>query len=786
MGDVYAAYDENLKRKVAVKAIQAGRGLTPVARARFLREAQLLSQLDHPGICRIYDYLEIEGNDYLILELIEGRTLREALADLSPGDKLDTAEQIAQILDMAHGEGIVHRDLKPDNVMLTSEGQVKLLDFGLARSMDDETPELEPDPTEVSSGDLDLTMALPLETTMPGTILGTPLFMSPEQAGAGAVTPASDMYSLGLLLQWLFTGQFAYGEQDDIATLISLVRHGRTRTVSGIDRDLAALIERLKSPSPARRPTALAVRERLTWIRGKSSRRNRRLIVATVLAALVLAGFKYTTDLHSERQKAQYNRAQAEDLMGFMLGDLRDKLEPVGRLDVLDDVGAKALEYYASRRQEDLDDAELFKLAKATMQIGEVRMAQGDLESARLAFEEAQVTSQALVVRDPGNPEWIAGLGAVHFWIGSIHFSEGLLDEAESRFTTYLELARRLEKLDPENPDWRMEVAYGHTNLAALAEERGDLDAALESIQASLAIKRDLVARDPEDADLKSSLGNSLAWAGRMYEAAGQHAAALAANTEAEQVLRDLIADDPANTNHQESLSVTLQLIASLHRDLGQDEEALRTYQADLAIISRLVAHDPENADWRGGLAVTQRTIGLHLLQMGRTPEAQGHILDGNDLVQSLLALDPDNADHLLQEAESHLALARLELALGRPDQALAWLDTSDREISSRSSVSLDNRFRRNQGETMLWRGIALEQMGLEDRAAQVWNAAREILEPITGATNDTGILMVWARLMAVTGRMNESQAAVTRLAKLDFARNDYRDFCREFDLARD
>ncbi len=103
MGDVYAGYDENLKRKVAVKAIQDTRRLSPLAKARFLREAQILSQLDHPGICRIYDYLEFEGRDYLVLELIEGRSLAAAADELDFGAKLDIARQIAQVLDSAHG-----------------------------------------------------------------------------------------------------------------------------------------------------------------------------------------------------------------------------------------------------------------------------------------------------------------------------------------------------------------------------------------------------------------------------------------------------------------------------------------------------------------------------------------------------------------------------------------------------------------------------------------------------------------------------------------------------------
>jgi serine/threonine-protein kinase len=445
MGDVYAGYDENLKRKVAIKAIQAGRGLTPLEKARFLREAQILSQLDHPGICRIHDYIEFEGRDYLILELIEGQTLSSAQEDLDSGTKLDIAIQIAQVLDMAHGEGVVHRDLKPDNVMLTPGDQVKLLDFGLARSLDEEEEEHDPESLgpEISDPVQDRTIALRVDTTMPGTILGTPLFMSPEQARSESVSPASDMYSFGLLLQWLFTGSSAYEMPDDVQSMLEMARQARTRPARGIDHDLAALIERLKSPSPARRPTALAAGERLAWIRRKPARRNRRLVVAAALIAVLLTGFKYTTDLQRERQRAEQNRSQAEDLMGFMLGDLRDKLEPVGRLDVLDDVGRKALEYYASRREEGLKDEEYFRLSQAMVQIGDVRMAQGDMEAARQAFAEALVSAKELVRRDPENPEWLAGLGAVHFWLGSIEYSQGNLDEAESRFVTYLEVAQR-------------------------------------------------------------------------------------------------------------------------------------------------------------------------------------------------------------------------------------------------------------------------------------------------------------------------------------------------------
>ncbi len=134
MGDVYAGYDEKLERRVALKVLNADQRLDEEARQRLLREARALSKLEHPNICRIHDYIETGDVDLLVLEYIDGRTLHDALSDNLPrSEKLRIAVAIAEVLVRAHRAGIVHRDLKPENVMLTRTGEVKVLDFGLAR-----------------------------------------------------------------------------------------------------------------------------------------------------------------------------------------------------------------------------------------------------------------------------------------------------------------------------------------------------------------------------------------------------------------------------------------------------------------------------------------------------------------------------------------------------------------------------------------------------------------------------------------------------------------------------
>ncbi len=211
MGEVFVGFDEKLKRKVAVKALRADQ-LTPESRARLLREARILSRLDDPKICQIHDYIEGEETDFLVLELIEGRTLTAALDHgLEPGERMRIAEQVVDVLVKAHAEGVVHRDLKPANIMLTSGGAIKVLDFGLAYTEADERTlhALSQDAGE-DDDDRDGNAAADgtaLIRTRLGRVMGTISFMSPEQARGERATGGGDMYAFGLLLQMLFTGK---------------------------------------------------------------------------------------------------------------------------------------------------------------------------------------------------------------------------------------------------------------------------------------------------------------------------------------------------------------------------------------------------------------------------------------------------------------------------------------------------------------------------------------------------------------------------------------------------
>ncbi|XVJ59438.1 MAG: protein kinase [Tepidisphaera sp.] len=209
MGEVYLARDTRLDRQVAIKAMPAHLAQDADRLARFQREAKVLASLTHPGIGAIYGLEEVAGHHFLILEFIEGETLADRLGStaLPIHEALSFAKQIAEALEAAHEKGVVHRDLKPANVMVTSEGVVKVLDFGLART---EEPLSSRSAVQALADSPTIAVppphARPHSPTIPGVIMGTAGYMSPEQARGKPVDKRSDIFSFGCVLFEMLTG----------------------------------------------------------------------------------------------------------------------------------------------------------------------------------------------------------------------------------------------------------------------------------------------------------------------------------------------------------------------------------------------------------------------------------------------------------------------------------------------------------------------------------------------------------------------------------------------------
>ncbi len=663
MGEVYLAEDQRLDRRVALKSIRAAWRASPSARSRFIREARVLSSLEHPGICRIYDLVETPDADFIVMELIDGETLDVAVADWPKRTRLKLAAQLARVMAVTHAAGVIHRDLKPANVMVTSDGEPKVLDFGIAR------PEAANEEEALASATL---------LTRIGGVAGTPMYMSPEQAAGEMLTPASDMYSFGLLLQELITGESPRDDSTDLATALEQARQGVRRPEHGVPRDVAGLIRSLTAKVPGERPTAVETAQRLERIRSRPRRRAFAAAAALIVLAAVAGGVKYTVDLERERSAAVEARNDADEVMFRLLEDIAPELRRVQSLDALSDAAELVMGYYERREPSALSEVDIRRYAAGRQMIGEARFARGAFESAEAAFADQRRLLEALLASAPDDGETLFALGQAEFYLGAIDKDRGQLDQAEDHFQTYLDVSERLVEIDPTRLDWLLEVAYAHTNLVYLHQDRGDFEASRASLDKSLVIKRELVKADPENGSYVMSLANGLSFLMEVEQKRGRFEEARRPVTEAIGLLEAMITRTPQRTDARYHLASRRLNLGELYLAERNWSAARQNFVQAQDVARRLVELDPSNTFWRREMAVARRLTGLASMRLPDLARAELELAAARRGFSELLADEPDEAQWSFDLVRVHIDEARLAEAAGRWDDVVTGLEVGE------------------------------------------------------------------------------------------------------------
>ncbi len=798
MGEVYRGFDSRLERRVAVKTIRPEQRMSARVKARFLREARLLSKIGHPAICQVYDLIETPEADFLVLEYVQGKTLRELAADGEDPDfagKLRLGEKIALALAAAHREKIVHRDLKADNVMVTPEGEVKVLDFGIARSLGEPAelaePVVPPEPKTPEPDDSlertlfggrplfelkdvnDRSEAATAALTRHGMIVGTLHAMSPEQAMGGKVTAASDLYSFGILLQELFTGASAY-EAADERVLLQVMR-AETRPITGLDADLTRLIQDLEHLDPRRRPTADEAAERLRSILGKPQRlRAQRLRLRLVAGAfgvlmilLALVSW-FAVQANRARREADRRRKQAEGLIGFMIGDLRPKLERVNRLDLLDAVGDQALDYFRQNVEGNESDQEMYRRIEAIRQIGEVRRAQGNLPLALKTFREAEALASRLAARSPAFPQGKLELEESQAWIGQALFEQGDLDGALATWQAQLRVAQAGLAAKPDDRLWQSALALAHHNVGTALDVKGDVPGALRSYRECLRLQRLLAAAQPGDRDIQTEMAATLAWVSNSLEQLGDLSGALNLRREHLAIEQRLAAADPGNPAFRQDLASAQGFLAGLLAAMGDRTAARALYDKGLAIITEMAAKDSANTELQRWLAAFHSALGSLSLADGDPAAALAELRTSRSLVEPLVAKDPTNTDWqiLLATCRSRTAAA---LATRNPAVAREEARTALALLAPRLRDAPDLKVRGVAAETLLTLGRIEAARGDQPAARDAWEQALGALAPCPRPLTFWKVLVPSTQALLALGRTAEAQPELDRLRAMGY-----------------
>jgi serine/threonine-protein kinase len=676
LGEVFLARDEDLNREVALKQIQADHAGRADSRARFEREAEITGGLEHPGIVPVYALgRSADGRPYYAMRFVRGDTLKEAIARFhGPGSDepgpagrpLELRALLGRFVDVcnaiayAHSRGVIHRDIKPSNVMLGPFGETLVVDWGLAKVVGAAEEDGGP-PLASFSGSSE---------TQPGSALGTPQYMSPEQASGEPVGPPGDVYSLGATLYHLLAGGAPF-EGSDVNQTLWAVRRGEfpppRRINLGVPaalesvclkamarqpgdrypspRDLADDVERWLADEPvsAHRDPPLARLAR--W-----ARRHRPAVAgAAALAATAVVALAVGTALvareaalkEQQRRLANANYVRARDAVDRMLVevgavDLADvpQMEAVrGRL------LAEALRFYEGFVRQRADDARLSgEMGRAEVRLAQVQELLGEARGAEASYRRAAARLGPLTAAPAVPGAATAELARALDGLGMLLKRSGRLRAAEPALREALRLRESLAGAEPGSLEARDALAESRDHLGALlarTRDRGSEDE--RAFRAALGVRRGLVADARARPEHRAKLGRTLNNLGLLLRDAGDEAGAEGAFTEAASILADLAAASPSVPGYRWQWARALNNLGVVLRPRGLDPARPPAERA-CDLLERLAADFPGVVDYRRELMAARSNLGRLLADGGPSEPAEREYRRALGLAQELVS----------------------------------------------------------------------------------------------------------------------------------------------------
>lgn len=697
MGAVYEARraEGDFARRAALKVVRPEIA-TDFFLRRFRMERRILAGLDHPHIARLLDAgATAAGLPFVVLELVEGRPLLEdcAARGLDVPDRLRLFLQICAAVEYAHRNLVVHRDLKPGNILVTSEGIPKLLDFGIAKLLEPET----------GAGP---------EGTATLLRLMTPEYASPEQLRGGSITTATDIYSLGVVLYELLTARkpYRFGSSEPHEVVRIVAEHEPSRPSVRVTQDeqgsaglpggaapgklarrlrgdLDTIVLTAMRKEPERRyPSVrqlsedvvrylegrpiLARKDTFSYRAIKFVRRHRSGVAAAALATAALVTGLVVTVL--AKRAADFERGRAERrfndvrrLANSFLFEIHDQIKDLpGSTPARQLLVRRALEYLDGLAKERGDDASLVReLAAAYQKVGDVQGNPyqpnlGDLPGALTSYRRAIVLLASLTDGPGAVAEDRSALAGTYLAGCGIPLVLGDTSAAVEMSGKGLALRQALLQESPKDARRKRDLSTAlrihafNLSIARRHSEAGD------ALRQQAAILRELLAQAPEEAQLRGDLGQNRYVTGIALIEAGDRAAALAALLEAEDLQRNLTVAHPNNGAMRRNLFWSLTDAANLFLESDEPGLSRERYQEALEIAQSLSRADPTSRDGQALVAVAHVNLGELNGRLGRPGTARRHRTDARAVLETLVKAEPSNTWVAGILADLYVALA--------------------------------------------------------------------------------------------------------------------------------
>jgi serine/threonine-protein kinase len=766
IGQVWLARDCELQRNVALKEIQPCFAEREDQRARFVLEAEITGNLEHPGIVPVYSLgRSADGRPYYAMRFIQGESFSLAIKKFHEGRRAAEAEtatrrpqwgvefrhllgrflDVCDAMDYAHSRGVIHRDLKPANIMLGKYGETLVVDWGLAKVMgkDDVIPAAANGEFEPSMAGCSVTTS---GDTQPGTTIGTPPYMSPEQARGDLdnLGYTSDVYSLGATLYELLTGQVPFPGKK-LNEVVEKVLKREFQPPRAVDRSIPAPLEAIclkaMEEVPERRyssvrqlaqdlehwladePVAAYPERRLErfgrWLR---QHRTATHAAAAALIGVTVVAITSATIIEGGRRREADARKEAEASFKMAQKTVEDYLTSVSEntlLKIQDSVDLRglrqellstALKYYKSFVNQRGDDPNLRQqLANAYFRVGEITQEIDSRVEAIEAFHSARKIWEPLAAADPDDHELQSRLAACDLALGK---QKGALGDLHGAMTSFNQARAILEPLAARYSDlaaYQSRLADCYSEIGIIQGKLQAGDRGLASLEKARAIQQHLIDRYPSETKYRQRLAEIINVLGFVYGKRLDNADAIRCFEEVQKIcqsLLDHVTDGPKPVKLLDLLALSHYNIATIRVASGQFDLALDSLEKSLEYRSELAAAHPSVTKFRENVGKSFSEIADVQRQANQDDKAFSSIQSSIDILDKLVQSHPDQATHHGSLGRSLNTLGYLHDKLRHNSQAIPVFEKAVKEQELAISQSPD------YDEFKVLRCVALENLG--------------------------------------------------------------------------